>query len=29
LAPLRPDVGGGFSLRTSAEAALERERDRR
>src|SRR5512135_504674 len=29
LAPLRPHVGGGFSLRTSAEAALERERDRR
>lgn len=29
MAPLRPDVGGGFSLRTSAEAALERERDRR
>ena len=29
LAPLRPDVGGGFSLRTSAEAALEKERDRR
>ena len=29
LAPLRPDVGGGFSLRTSAEAATERERDRR
>ena len=29
LAPLRPDVGGGFSLRTSAEAALEQERDRR
>jgi Tfp pilus assembly protein PilN len=29
LAPLRPDVGGGFSLRTSAEAALERDRDRR
>ena len=29
LAPLRPNVGGGFSLRTSAEAALERERDRR
>jgi Tfp pilus assembly protein PilN len=29
LAPLRPDVGGGFSLRTSAEAALERERERR
>jgi len=29
LAPLRPDVGGGFSLRTSAEAAQERERDRR
>ncbi|MHB1012948.1 MAG: hypothetical protein ACYC37_08625 [Desulfobacteria bacterium] len=29
LAPLRPDVGGGFSLRTSVEAALERERDRR
>jgi len=29
LAPLRPGVGGGFSLRTSAEAALERERDRR
>jgi Tfp pilus assembly protein PilN len=29
LAPLHPDVGGGFSLRTSAEAALERERDRR
>ncbi len=29
LAPLRPDVGGGFSLRTSADAALERERDRR
>lgn len=28
-APLRPDVGGGFSLRTSAEDALERERDRR
>src|SRR5512140_2167828 len=28
LAPLRPDVGGGFSLRTSAEAALERDRDR-
>ncbi|HEX8042774.1 hypothetical protein [Candidatus Deferrimicrobium sp.] len=29
LAPLRPRVGGGFSLRTSAEAALERDRDRR
>ena len=29
LAPLRPDVGGGFSLRTAAEAALEKERDRR
>ena len=29
LAPLRPDVGGGFSLRTSAEAALERDRERR
>jgi len=29
LAPLRPDVGGGFSLRTSAEAALEKERERR
>jgi Tfp pilus assembly protein PilN len=29
LAPLRPDIGGGFSLRTSAEAALDRERDRR
>jgi Tfp pilus assembly protein PilN len=29
MAPLRPDVGGGFSLRTSAEAALDRERDRR
>ena len=29
LGPLHPDVGGGFSLRTSAEAALERERDRR
>jgi Tfp pilus assembly protein PilN len=29
LAPLRPDVGGGFSLRTSAEATLDRERDRR
>ncbi|MBP2678054.1 MAG: hypothetical protein H6Q82_1119, partial [Deltaproteobacteria bacterium] len=29
LAPLRLNVGGGFSLRTSAEAALERERDRR
>jgi len=29
LAPLRPDVGNGFSLRTSAEAALEREQDRR
>jgi hypothetical protein len=29
LAPLRPDVGGGFSLRTSAEAALEKERNRR
>src|SRR5512141_2626274 len=29
LAPLRPDVGGGFSLRTSAKAALEKERDRR
>jgi Tfp pilus assembly protein PilN len=29
LAPLRPDVGGGFSLRTSAETALELERDRR
>ena len=29
LAPLRPDVGGGYSLRTSAEAALEREQDRR
>ncbi|HEX7519619.1 MAG TPA: hypothetical protein VF325_04995 [Candidatus Deferrimicrobium sp.] len=29
LAPLRPDVGGGFSLRTSAEAALDRDRDRR
>ncbi len=29
LAPLHPDVGGGFSLRTSAEAALEKERDRR
>jgi hypothetical protein len=29
LAPLRPDVGGGFSLRTAADAALDRERDRR
>jgi Tfp pilus assembly protein PilN len=29
LAPLRPDVGDGFSLRTAAETALERERDRR
>ena len=29
LAPLRPNVGGGFSLRTSAEAALEQGRDRR
>ena len=29
LGPHRPDVGGGFSLRTSAEAALEKERDRR
>src|SRR5512143_2779543 len=29
LAPLRPEIGGGFSLRTSAEAALEKERDRR
>jgi Tfp pilus assembly protein PilN len=29
LAPHRPDVGGGFSLRTSAEAALDRARDRR
>jgi len=29
LAPLRPVVGGGFSLRTSAEAAMEKERDRR
>ena len=29
LAPLRPGIGGGFSLRTSAETALERERDRR
>src|SRR5512140_115628 len=29
LAPLRPDVGGGFSLRTSAEAAVEEARDRR
>jgi len=29
LAPLRPGVGGGFSLRTSAEAALEKDRDRR
>ena len=29
LAPLRPDVGGGFSLRTSAEAAMDQERDRR
>src|SRR5512141_380376 len=29
LAPLRPDIGGGFSLRTSAEAALEKERDHR
>jgi len=29
LAPLRPDVGGGFSLRTSAKAALDREQDRR
>src|SRR5512143_2532259 len=29
LAPLRPRVGGGYSLRTSAEAALERDRDRR
>jgi hypothetical protein len=29
LAPLRPDVGGGFSLRTSAEAAVEREREHR
>jgi hypothetical protein len=28
LAPLRPDVGGGYSLRTSAEAAKEQERDR-
>jgi len=29
LAPLRPDVGGGFSLRTSAEAELDRKRDLR
>lgn len=29
LAPLRPGVGGGFSLRTSAEAAVERDRERR
>jgi Tfp pilus assembly protein PilN len=29
LAPLRTNVGGGFSLRTSAEAAMEQERDRR
>jgi len=29
LASLRPDVGGGFSLRTSAEAALEKDRERR
>jgi len=29
LAPLRPDVGGGFSLRTSAESAMEQERERR
>jgi Tfp pilus assembly protein PilN len=29
LAPLRSNVGGGFSLRTSAEAAMEQERDRR
>jgi Tfp pilus assembly protein PilN len=29
LAPLRPDVGAGFSLRTAAEAALEKDRDRR
>ena len=29
LAPLHPDVGGGFSLRTSAEAALEKDRERR
>ena len=29
LAPLRPVVGGGFSLRTSAEAAMDQERDRR
>jgi hypothetical protein len=29
LAPLRPSVGGGFSLRTSADAAMEQERERR
>ena len=29
LTPLRPGAGGGFSLRTSAEAALEMERDHR
>jgi GspL periplasmic domain len=29
LAPLHPNVGGGFSLRTSAEAALEKDRERR
>lgn len=29
LAPLYPKVAGGFSLRTSAEAAAERDRDRR
>jgi Tfp pilus assembly protein PilN len=29
LAPLHPEVAGGFSLRTSAEAALEKDRERR
>jgi hypothetical protein len=29
LAPLHQNVGGGFSLRTSAEAALEKDRERR
>jgi len=29
LAPFHPNVGGGFSLRTSAEAAQEKERERR
>lgn len=29
LGPHRPDVGGGFSLRTSAEAALDEERERK